>query len=67
MDADKKSVRLAHMKEVQGVRLPDEESDEVLGIAEGFIRSYHRVAERLPFDSEPAGFRRVMGELVKKS
>ena len=62
MTSTTRKLRLDLMRELQGVNLPEEESQEVLGIAEALAGTLNRAASRLAFDSEPAGFARAMEE-----
>ena len=62
MTSTPNKLKLDLMREVQGVNLPEEESREVLGIAEALAATMNRAAAALPFDSEPADFARALEE-----
>ena len=55
------------MEQVQGLKLPDLEVEEVLGIAEALCKTLDRAAARLAFDNEPAGFTAAMEALANKT
>ncbi len=63
MDNVKHLMLLAYLQESQQMKLPPEEGEAVLQISAAFQQRLHRLAGRLPFDSEPAGYVRALRDL----